>query len=104
MKTKIESLTHSLAHSKTANLANVRVANIIAFMTYNNVDCGLFGDDKLTSKIMCSLCTCKIENMNDEQRDHQHLDLCEKCDNPSCSMPMFGGNAVDLDESRFIVV
>ena len=40
------------------------MGNIIDFMTYHiydNVNRGLFGDDKLTFKLMCSLRICEIE-------------------------------------------
>lgn len=49
---------YSLDHSEPANLVNQRVSNIINFMTfhvYENVNRGLFGLDKLTFKLMCSL-------------------------------------------------
>eukprot|EP01084_Bolivina_argentea_P175293 303595_1 len=55
---------HSLRESKPANLVNQRVGNIIDFMTYHiydNVNRGLFGDDKLTFKLMCSLRICETE-------------------------------------------
>merc|ERR1712154_148183 len=54
----------SLKESKPANLVNQRVDNIIQFMTYHiydNVNRGLFGDDKLTFKLMCSLRICETE-------------------------------------------
>ena len=56
---------YSLKQSKSANLVNQRVNNIIQFMTYHiydNVNRGLFGDDKLTFKLMCSLRICETEN------------------------------------------
>eukprot|EP00485_Elphidium_margaritaceum_P015545 CAMPEP_0202728930 /NCGR_PEP_ID=MMETSP1385-20130828/185872_1 /ASSEMBLY_ACC=CAM_ASM_000861 /TAXON_ID=933848 /ORGANISM="Elphidium margaritaceum" /LENGTH=4770 /DNA_ID=CAMNT_0049395183 /DNA_START=131 /DNA_END=14440 /DNA_ORIENTATION=- len=56
---------YALRHSKAANLVNQRVANIIEYMTYHiydNVNRGLFGDDQLTFKIMCSLRICETES------------------------------------------
>ena len=41
-----------------------------------------------------SMCTMSIET----RQDQAHLDLHRKCEISSCDMPMFGGDAVDLDE------
>ena len=64
---------YSLAHSKEATLVNQRVNNIIQYMTYHiydNVNRSLFGNDKLTFKLMCSLrigLTDNIVNQNEIQ-------------------------------------
>ena len=70
---------HSLTHSKPANLVNQRVGNIIEYMTYHiyeNVNRGLFGDDKLTFKLMCSLRICEIESGLLSQQDVQTFLKC----------------------------
>merc|ERR1712224_555243 len=49
---------HSIEHSKKSNMIAKRVENILSFLTfyvYSNSDRILFGNDKLTFKIMCSL-------------------------------------------------
>ena len=59
---------YALLNSTQHNLVTQRVNNIIDFMTYyiyDNVNRGLFGDDKLTFKIMCSLRICLTDGKLD---------------------------------------